>query len=109
MHKMKDLFSNFHDICSFVANQASNGLSFEYQCEDFKDRFGSPKSVDEWCHPDDIQFLDQDLEAFIYIRLLENDNGYMPYFLKTLYTDGTLSGICFPQGDNLLGFENLTL
>ena len=65
--------------------------------------------MQELFHPKDTQYLAQDLEAFAYVRLLENDNGFMPYFLRYLYADNTLSGICFPKGDNLLGFENLTL
>ena len=108
MNDTHDLFAGFHDVCSFVATVKDSKFSFSYKSEDFEDRFGSPATVEEWFDPDDAQYLAQDLEAFAYVRLLEQDNGYMPYFLRYLYADDTLSGICFPRGDNLLGFENLT-
>ena len=85
------------------------GFSFTYRSPDFADTFGEPKTLDEWIHPEDHKYLAQDLEAFAYVRLLEQDNGYLPYFLKYLYSDNTLSGFAFPQPDKMLGFENLQL
>tara|TARA_R110000824_G_scaffold380302_1_gene572664 strand:+ start:430 stop:699 length:270 start_codon:yes stop_codon:yes gene_type:complete len=84
-------------------------FSFTYRSPDFADTFGEPKTMDEWIHPEDHQYLAQDLEAFAYVRLLEQDNGYLPYFMKYLYADNTLSGFAFPQPEKMLGFENLKL
>ena len=106
---MKELFAHFHDVCSFVAIIENSRFSFTHKSEDFEDRFGEPATLEDWLHPDDLDFLARDLEAFAYVRLLEQDNGYLPYFLKYLYSDNTLSGFCFPAPKKILGFENLEL
>ncbi len=106
---MTDIFAQFHDICSFVVRVNQESFSFSYKSDDFEDRFGEPATLKEWIHPDDHKHLAQDLEAFAYVRLLEQDNGYLPYFLKYLYSDDTLSGFCFPAPQKILGFENLEL
>lgn len=109
MNVIHNVFQEFHDICSFVSTMNEKGFSFTYRSPDFADTFGEPKTMDEWIHPEDHQYLAQDLEAFAYVRLLEQDNGYLPYFMKYLYTDNTLSGFAFPQPEKMLGFENLKL
>ena len=77
---MKELFAHFHDICSFVAVIENSRFSFTHKSADFEDRFGEPET-------------------------LEQDNGYLPYFLKYLYSDDTLSGFCFPAPKKILGFD----
>ena len=109
MNDFHTVFEDFHDVCAFVADKKGEDFNFVYQCNHFAEVFGKPKTLSEWVYPNDLRHVAVELDAFILIRLKEQNNEYLPYFMKYLYSDNTLSGFAFPQPEKMLGFENLQL